>query len=143
MYKKYMDMLNEYNVDLLEDEEIAVAATLSSFNTESDALLGTHPDVIVTNKRLIMIHGVFVGITDISNIVSFTKEQKKVLFLKGAFYYLIILNKKLEVDSAVSESKFDGQSGKKLDPTKYRFYFKQKDKEIAIKFEEIINSVTR
>ncbi|GLC78798.1 hypothetical protein [Lacrimispora brassicae] len=143
MYKKYMDMLHEYNVNLLDDEEIAVATTLSSFNTENDVFLGSHPDVIVTNKRLIMIHGVFVGITDISNIVSFTKEQKKVLFLKGAFYYLIILNKKLEVVSVVSESEFNGQNGKKLEPTKYRFYFKLNDKETAIKFEEIINNITR
>lgn len=143
MYKKYTDMLNEYNVDLLENEEIAAAATLSTFNAENDALLGTHPNVIVTNKRLIMIHGVFVGITDIANVVSFTKEQKKVLFLKGAFYYLLILNRKLEVESAVSKSEFDGQSGKKLEPTTYRFYFKSNDKETALKFEEIMNGRTR
>ena len=143
MYKKYMDILREYNLNLLDDEEIAVAATLSTFNKENDTLLGTHPDVIITNKRLIMIHGVFIGTTDISNIVSFTKEQKKVLFLKGAFYYLMTLNKKLDIISVVSKSEFNGQNEKKLEPTKYRFYFKQNDKETAIKFEEIISSITR
>ena len=132
MNTAYLDSMpeveNRFRVELEQGEKVVFTAELSVFGTEKDQMLGgmETPYFTLTNKRMFADNRVGIWTTDLDEIVSFEKVEKRTLFFFKSVYFEVMLREPVLYD--------DGKQSLKG----FHFYFKDKDMPVI---EEIVNNV--
>lgn len=130
MNREYLDTLpeeyNRFNVDLLENEKVVFADTLSSFETEKGLRLGGRAEFTLTNQRIIVCNGVGTWTVEIEeDVVCCNLIRQQLFFFKYIFFYMH-LNKEIIFNDG--KNKLVG----------FKFFFKKNGTE---RFEEIVNNL--
>jgi len=121
------EVSNKFQVELEENEKVVFCAKLSTFGTETGAMLGGDDSKFtLTNKRIIADNGLGIWRIDIKDdLVSCNKVEDKFIIFKMS-YFLAKINKEIIYDDG--RQKLNG----------FQFYFKRSD---AKKFEQIMKNL--